>query len=132
MNTPLDREALEAFRRLLEERERSLRAQIRDELLKASEEQYAELAGQVHDPEEASVADMLVDLNLATIEKHVDELREVEAALHRVREGTYGVCEQCGGPVGEARLRANPVARRCLRCQEAWEKTHAGGRTPGL
>ncbi len=132
MTTPFSKETLASFQQALETQERSLREQIREELLKANAEQYSELAGQVHDPEEASVADMLVDLNLATIEKHVQELREVAAALDRIREGEYGICEECGGPIGEPRLRANPVARRCVRCQEMWEKTHAGGRTPAL
>ena len=132
MTTTLSHEALEQFRQILKERERSLREEIRQALLKADSEHYADLAGQVHDPEEASVADMLVDLNLATIDKYVEELREVERALGRMQEGEYGVCIDCGGPIGEPRLRANPVALRCVRCQEVWEKTHAGGETPAL
>lgn len=132
MTTHLTREQLEEFRRMLEERRDALRKQIRDELLKADEERYSELAGQVHDPEEASVADMLVDLNLATIELHVKELREVEDALARIRDGEYGTCVECGGPIGEERLRAYPTALRCIRCQDRWEATHATGSTPAL
>jgi RNA polymerase-binding transcription factor DksA len=41
------------------------------------------------------------------------ELRDVEHALHRLEEGTYGVCEVCGEQIGDARLEANPVARIC-------------------
>jgi len=132
MTTSLDHQALEQFRRMLKERQRALREEIRQALLKADSEHYADLAGQVHDPEEASVADMLVDLNLSAVEKYVLELRMVERALARLREGEYGVCVDCGGVIDESRLRANPVALRCVRCQEAWEKTHAGGETPAL
>jgi len=132
MTTNLTRDQLEQYRKMLEERRDVLRKQIRDELLKADEEHYSELAGQVHDPEEASVADMLVDLNLTTIEMHVRELREVEDALARIREGEYGVCVDCGGPIGEARLKAYPTALRCIQCQDRWEATHATGATPAL
>ncbi len=132
MTTDLSREQLEELKKKLEERRDVLRKQIRDELLKADAERYSELAGQVHDPEEASVADMLVDLNLTTIEMHVKELREVEDALARIRDGDYGTCIDCGGPIGVARLKAYPTAVRCIRCQDRWEATHATGNTPAL
>ncbi len=44
------------------------------------------------------------------------ELAEIEAALGRIEEGSYGVCEACGGPMGLQRLRAIPEARYCLAC----------------
>jgi RNA polymerase-binding protein DksA len=131
-SSSLSRDTLEALKQTLLEQRQRLREEIRQELLKADSEHYADLAGQVHDPEESSVADLLVDLNLTTIEKHVAELRQVEDALARIQDGDYGVCIDCGGPIGEERLRANPVALRCLRCQEIWEKTHAGSETPAL
>jgi RNA polymerase-binding transcription factor DksA len=43
-----------------------------------------------------------------------DSLDEVDAALVRLREGKYGVCEVCGKPIGEARLEAMPAARFCI------------------
>jgi DnaK suppressor protein len=44
------------------------------------------------------------------------ELAEIDAALARIREGRYGVCQSCGGPMGLQRLRAIPEARYCLAC----------------
>jgi DnaK suppressor protein len=46
-------------------------------------------------------------------------LREVEAALHRLEEGEYGICQGCGEPILEERLEAVPWASNCVRCQEA-------------
>ena len=46
-------------------------------------------------------------------------LREVEAALHRLEEGDYGICQSCQAPILEERLEAVPWASRCVRCQEA-------------
>ena len=47
------------------------------------------------------------------------ELAEIDAALERIADGTYGSCEECGGPIGRQRLRAIPEARRCIACSEA-------------
>lgn len=44
------------------------------------------------------------------------ELAELDAALQRIERGLYGVCEECGGPIGRQRLKAVPEARRCLGC----------------
>ncbi len=43
-------------------------------------------------------------------------LADVERALAKLDEGTYGLCEQCGKPIGEDRLEAMPTARRCISC----------------
>ena len=43
-----------------------------------------------------------------------ESLDEVEAALQRLTDGTYGLCEVCGKPIGAARLEAMPAARLCI------------------
>lgn len=43
-----------------------------------------------------------------------ESLDEVEAALQRLQEGNYGLCEVCGKPIGAARLEAMPAARLCI------------------
>jgi DnaK suppressor protein len=113
----------------LEERSRVLREEIRQELLDSDEEHYIDLAGQVHDLEEESVADLLVDLGLSIIDMHIKELRDVEAALRRMHVGAYGVCIECDDEMELARLRAFPTAKRCLPCQENFERNHAGNKT---
>jgi len=45
-----------------------------------------------------------------------ETLGEIETALHKLDEGTYGRCESCGGPIPEARLEAMPAARLCITC----------------
>ena len=113
-----------AEQRLLE-RAAELRADIRRELLKHNAEHYADLAGEITDRSEESVADLLVDVNLAEISRDVDELRDVEAALERVGDGSYGVCAECGANIEHDRLTAVPAASRCYGCQVEFEnKTH--------
>lgn len=45
------------------------------------------------------------------------ELAEIDAALARIEEGSWGVCATCGGPIGRQRLLALPEARHCLACR---------------
>ena len=55
------------------------------------------------------------------------EMAAIQAALARIEAGTYGICDSCGETISAARLRAMPMARRCLACQERREhqSTHA-------
>lgn len=45
-----------------------------------------------------------------------ETLRDIEDALTKMDDDTYGRCESCGGEIGEARLEAMPAARLCIRC----------------
>jgi DnaK suppressor protein len=45
-----------------------------------------------------------------------ETLGEIESALHKFDEGTYGRCERCGAPIADARLDAMPAARLCITC----------------
>ncbi|HEU4356551.1 MAG TPA: TraR/DksA family transcriptional regulator [Actinomycetota bacterium] len=47
------------------------------------------------------------------------KLRDVERALAKLDEGTYGVCDSCGEPIGTERLEAIPWATLCVRCASA-------------
>lgn len=98
-----------------------LREEIHQALLRADSESYGELAGQVHDVEEESLADLLTDVNLADISRVVQEIRDIEAARDRIAHHTYGTCLDCGDPIAANRLEAYPTAKRCLTCQRAYE-----------
>lgn len=45
-------------------------------------------------------------------------LSQIDDALERFQQGTYGVCEQCGADIDPARLKALPYVTLCLRCQQ--------------
>ena len=45
-------------------------------------------------------------------------LEQTEHALERLRAGTYGICENCGNPIGKLRLQARPRATLCMSCQK--------------
>jgi RNA polymerase-binding protein DksA len=123
---------LHEFREQLEERYAELREEIRQDLLDTEEEHFIDLAGQVRDLEEQSVASLLVDLDLELIDRKAAEARDIESALARVDNGRYGVCIDCGDDIALARLRAFPTAKRCRPCQDRHERSHAGHETPSL
>ena len=54
------------------------------------------------------------ELALSVAEIRSSEVAEIEDALRRIVDGTYGVCDMCGEPIPAARLRAAPSARLCL------------------
>ena len=58
--------------------------------------------------------------SLSNTERSV--LQQVERALLRIREGEFGVCEECDAPIQKKRLDAVPWARYCLSCQEAVDR----------
>jgi RNA polymerase-binding protein DksA len=128
----LSAQQLQHFKQRLEERFRQLREEIRQELLKSEDPYYQQLATTVHDSEEESVADLLFDLNLADIDRHVQEIRQIEAAQNRMATGSYGICVDCGIAISPKRLEANPAAARCIECQSLYEQQYAQPGHPSL
>ena len=118
--------------RMLEERGRELRAEIRELLLCSDHEHHRDLAGMVGDAGDESVADLLADLDAAFIDRHVRELGEVENARRRLAAGTYGMCVHCGQGIDYERLAAYPTATRCIICEAQHEKTYVHEGTPTL
>lgn len=59
-------------------------------------------------------------LGLASNEREM--VHELDEALIRIDEGTYGVCQACKTPIAKARLKAVPYARMCVKCQQLKEK----------
>ncbi len=60
--------------------------------------------------------------DLSILEQIEAELADVEHALRRLDEGTYGICEACGRPVGDSRLEAMPATRFCVEDQAGAER----------
>ena len=73
----------------------------------------------------AEVTDVIPDAGeMADESRDVEELREVNAALARLDDGSYGVCADCGVDITFERLHAEPEAARCVECQARHEKTY--------
>jgi len=62
------------------------------------------------------------EFTLNLIQTQRDELKEIDAALERVEEGTFGLCEICSKPISRRRLQAMPYARLCVECKREEEE----------
>lgn len=130
---PLSDDQLERLRKVLNERRRALLAEVRESLENTDNQHYVDIIGRnPADAGDASVSDELADLNLTMLDRHVTELRSIEQAEERMRDGTYAECIVCGGEIGFERLLAQPTAVRCVLDQDQYEKTHATRATPTL
>jgi len=66
--------------------------------------------------------DLDADINYSLLQGHLERLRNINEALRRLDEGTYGYCEECGREIGIKRLKVLPFARYCVECQGRLEK----------
>lgn len=113
-----------ARRRLTEERER---------LTATLEGLETDLESQKESLQELSVVDEhQADVGTETFEREKDlsiletvqaGLKDIDHAMHRLEQGTYGTCEACGKAIGDDRLDAVPAARFCLEHQAEMERT---------
>ncbi len=83
-----------------------------DGVLEASRDSNAD---DEHDPEGHTIAFERSQTG-ALVRQAERHLVEVEHALRRVGEGSYGTCETCGGPIAPGRLEARPTSRTCIGC----------------
>lgn len=121
----------EIKRRLIAERN-ALIDSTQQELLRWGEHPVGELAGEVPDVGDQSVATAVVDLDHAVVQRHVAAIRNIDEALARMRKHQYGICTDCGDEIAYARLAASPTALRCIGCQERHERVYAHEATPTL
>ncbi len=107
--------------------------EVRDALEKSENQQYVELIDRAPaDSGDQATGDALADLNLAIIDRHVREIRDIEAARARIKDGSFGTCIDCRAEIGFDRLLAYPTAKRCFACQRQHEKTYAHEANPTL
>lgn len=71
-----------------------------------------------HDPEGATLAFERAQV-AALLAQSRSHLADLDDADSRLRDGTYGICERCGGQIGLERLKARPTARACVSCASA-------------
>ena len=122
--TQPDRDRLKAE---LEARRAQLRVEVKAQLTGSGDDRVVGLRNRIEESgDEWGVADGLAELDLAEVRHALAELTSVDAALARMRDGSYGDCIDCGVAIAPARLAAYPTAQRCVNCQDAHEKRASG------
>lgn len=116
---PLSKKKLAVYEKLLMDRKRELLKQVLNQ-----DEDIDEIRGDVAaDPLDAAGNSTSLELmtTLGNHERH--ELAEIDHALQKVADGSYGFCEESGEPIHPMRLEAVPTARYTLEVQERMERT---------
>lgn len=111
----MDKETLNKIKEdLLKERE-----QIKEELVKlGSTDTEGMVFPEYGDkPDENAQEIDSYTTNLATERILIDNLRDIDNALRRIEDGSYGTCKYCGNPINPKRLLARPVASACIDCK---------------
>ncbi len=108
---------------------------FKKELLKRKEQIEKNLSGTYNEMSEMRALDLNdeadyaavaveTDIDVAIMEQQRKELAEIELALDKIRDGSYGICEMCEDEINVERLRVKNFARFCIACREITEKEH--------
>src|SRR5689334_19436156 len=110
----------------LRARQQALRADIAAMLRTQDDPRLVGLRNRMEDTDDWAAADAMAAQDITLVSRDLAELANVEEALVRIADGTYGACVDCANPIPYPRLAAYPAARRCVACQEIEEKRERG------
>jgi DnaK suppressor protein len=120
-DVPLTDSEREDLAAKLHARRDELRAEIAKQLKTQDDPRLVGLRNRMEDTDDWAVADAMAAMDIASVSRVLAILADVEAALARLDEGSYGECIDCGAGIPYARLSAYPAAKRCVGCQEIAE-----------
>ena len=124
----MDAEKLSHFRNLLIDQLRQHTEQVRTDQATALE--YYDDG--VKDSVDLSVQDLNKEIALRLGERSSQVVADIDQALLRIKEGSYGICARCGQPIDERRLEAVLTARYDAKCQSIIESANGDDDLPTL
>ncbi len=113
----MDENHLSFFRDLLHERLHGL--------LEDAEKTVEGMSGgrvEFPDPTDRASLESNRNFDLRIRDRERKLIKKIRQALDRIQDGTFGICEECGGPISVERLRARPVTTLCIHCKEEQEE----------
>lgn len=111
----------ERLRKLLIKKREDIVREAKSEIKKFKSGERKQIIETVMDDGDLSVVDLAEDISLKQLSNHREMLIKIDAALMKLKEETYGICEDCGDEIAEARLMVMPFAIYCKDCQEKKE-----------
>lgn len=119
MSMKLKKKELDKFKELLDEEKRKILRHLEN----LSESSEMELGETTAGGDEADIASL--EISQKSLEKigkrETYLLKKIDLALKKIEDGEYGLCENCGEPIGLPRLMARPVAQLCIDCKQEQE-----------
>lgn len=109
---------MDYFKNLLLDRKKQIEKNIKEKILEIEDLKNVDVND---DGDYVSLyTNSLIDNAIS--ENQIKELKEINDALKRIEDGTYGICEMCGEPIRKLRLKVKPHAKYCIVCREIIEK----------
>ena len=109
---------------LLEKREAIVK-EAKAEIAKYISGENKQLVDTAVDEGDWAVIDISEDINLMRLDAHRKLMLDIDEALRKIQEGTYGICEDCGEEISAKRLGVMPTATLCISCKENKEQIEA-------
>jgi RNA polymerase-binding protein DksA len=117
---------MKKYKKLLLAAKDNLEAEVqhlhRDNLNRSQRESSGDLSGYSYHMADVGTDTFGREVELTIASAGSETMKDIEAALGKIEDGTYGKCGVCGGQVSEKRLEAVPYARLCISCKSEEEK----------
>ncbi|MGB9680646.1 MAG: TraR/DksA family transcriptional regulator [Patescibacteria group bacterium] len=121
----MNKKFIEEMRMILEQRKKDLEKSLEEVAQKSSriKDSYEAKFPEYGTSEEEGADEVATFTDRVSLEENLEtNLQETERALKKIRQGEYGLCEECGKEISEERLRVMPTARWCLACKNKLSK----------
>lgn len=126
MKKKLTKKELTEFKKLLLKKKEEINAEIKhiaeDTLNKSQKDASGDISGYTYHMADVATDNYDREFSLGLASKDRKSLYELEDAMKRIEEGTFGVCLDCKVLIAKTRLKVVPQARLCIKCQEKREK----------
>ncbi|GBE00320.1 general stress protein 16O [bacterium BMS3Abin07] len=110
------------LRKLLLGYRKKILRNVKEEISKFISGEAKQLVDTAVDDGDLSFVDLAEDINLKKLSSYKDRLNKIDESLRKLDEGTYGLCDDCGAEISEARLKVMPFAIHCVECKEQRER----------
>ncbi|NPA39462.1 MAG: RNA polymerase-binding protein DksA [Thermodesulfobacteria bacterium] len=113
----MDKEKLEYFKQLLLKKKEAILKDVME-----TKKELETDSENLPDPIDQASRESNLAFELRLRDREQKLLKKIDKALKKIEDGTYGICEACGGEIDEKRLMARPEATLCIDCKRAQEK----------
>ncbi len=118
---------IELFKKLLIKRKEEVNEEINhissDTLKQSQKEASGDISGYTYHMADVATDNYDREFSLGLASNGRDILCEIDLALDKIKDGSFGLCEQCSKAITKVRLKAVPYAKLCIKCQESKEKS---------
>lgn len=119
------KDRLLALKKALISKKVNILKEVKEEISKYVSGDNKQLVDTANDEGDWAQVDISEDLSLQRLSAHRKLMYNLDEAIRKIEEGTYGICEDCGEEISEKRLLVLPAATLCVDCQENREQVEA-------